>query len=177
MALSSVQNCVKVIDDLALHDEDYTTHLHRIHEVLTRCRKFGITLNKDKFVVAAPSVNFCGYNLSGDGISADKQKVSAIKDFPTPVNLTDIRSFMGLVNQLAEFTPDISIAAQPLRPLMSPKRTFVWTPDHDEAFQRVRLALTSPPVLALFDPDPTCCSSDGRFTPPRHWICPPAGPW
>ncbi|XP_068204834.1 uncharacterized protein [Palaemon carinicauda] len=74
MALQGVQNCVKVIDDLLLYDEDYVTHLHRIHEVVTRCRKFGITLNKDKFVVAAPSVNFCGYTLSGDGISADHQK-------------------------------------------------------------------------------------------------------
>ncbi|XP_068227654.1 uncharacterized protein [Palaemon carinicauda] len=137
MALQGFQNCVKVIDDLLLYDEDYVTHLQRIHEVLTRCRKFGITLNKDKFVVAAPSVNFCGYTLSGDGISVDHQKVSAIKDFPTPASLTDLRSFMGLVNQLAEFTPDISVAAQPLRPLMSPKRTFVWTSDHDEAFQRI----------------------------------------
>ncbi|XP_068207506.1 uncharacterized protein [Palaemon carinicauda] len=77
MALQVVQNCVKVIDDLLLYDEDYVTHLHRIHEVLTRCRKFGITLNKDKFVVAAPSVNFCGYTLSGDGISADHQKTDA----------------------------------------------------------------------------------------------------
>ncbi|XP_068210325.1 uncharacterized protein [Palaemon carinicauda] len=60
---------------------------------------------------------------------------------------------MGLVNQLAEFMPDISIAAQPLHPLMSSKRICVRTSDHDEAFQRVKLALPSPPVLALFDPD------------------------
>ncbi|XP_064083050.1 uncharacterized protein LOC135199066 [Macrobrachium nipponense] len=46
MALQGVQNCVKVLDDLLLHDEDYATHLHRIHEVLTRCRKFGITLTR-----------------------------------------------------------------------------------------------------------------------------------
>ena len=153
MALQGVKNCVKVNDDILLHDEDYFTHLQGIHEVLTRCRKFGLTLNKDKFVVAAASVNFCGFSLSKDGISADTGKVSAIKDFPTPANLTDLRSFMGLVNQLVDFTPDIAIAAQPLRPLMSPKRTFVWTPDHDEAFQRVKLALTSPPVLAFFDPN------------------------
>lgn len=121
--------------------------------MLTRCRKFGITLNKDKFVIAAPSVNYCGYALSGEGISADPSKVSAIRDFPIPANLTDLRSFMGLVNQLAEFTPDISTAAQPLRPLMSPKRTFIWTADHDEAFHRTKTALFSPPVLAPFDPD------------------------
>ncbi|XP_068213279.1 uncharacterized protein [Palaemon carinicauda] len=54
MALQDVQNCVKVIDDLLLYDEDYVTHLYCIHEVLTRCRKFGITLNKDKFVAMPP---------------------------------------------------------------------------------------------------------------------------
>ncbi|XP_068235682.1 uncharacterized protein [Palaemon carinicauda] len=98
-------------------------------------------------------MHFCGYNLSRDGISADQQKVGAIKDFPNSANLTDLSSFIGLVNQLAEFTPDIAIAAQPLRPLMSPKRTSVWISDHDEAFQCAKLALTCPPVLVLFDPD------------------------
>ena len=58
---------------------------------------------------------------------------------------------MGLVNQLAEFSPDISGAAAPLRPLMSPKRTLIWTADNDQAFQRVKEALFSLPVLATFD--------------------------
>ncbi|XP_064105102.1 uncharacterized protein LOC135214699 [Macrobrachium nipponense] len=109
-------------------------------------------LNKEKFTVAAPKVNFCGYVLSSDGIAADPDKVSAICDFPTPSNITDIRSFMGLVNQLADFTPNIAAAAQPLHPLMSPKRTFVWMPDHERAFKKVKTALTSPPVLAPFNP-------------------------
>lgn len=161
IALQGVMNCVKVIDDVLLYDEDYSTHLHRIQEVLTRCRNHGITLNADKFVLAAPSVSFCGYNLSGTGIEADQEKISALTDFATPANLTDLRSFMGLVNQLAEFSPDISTAAQPLRPLMSPKRTFLWTPDHDEAFRRVKQALSSPPVLATFDPAlPTVLQTD-----------------
>ncbi|XP_076037654.1 uncharacterized protein LOC143023062 [Oratosquilla oratoria] len=95
---------------------------------------------------------FCGFTLSVAGIAADQDKVIAIRDFPTPANLTDLRSFMGLVNQLAEFTPEISAAAQPLRPLMSPKRQFLWTPDHDEAFRRVKAALIDPPILASFDP-------------------------
>ena len=153
MALQGLQNCVKVVDDILMYDEDYPTHLRRIYDMLARCRANGITLNREKFVVAAPRVNFCGYQLSDEGISADPEKVTAIRDFPTPTNLTDLRSFMGLVNQLAEFTPDIAATAQPLRPLMSPKRAFLWTPDHDEAFRQVKAALLSPPVLASFDPD------------------------
>ncbi|XP_066981047.1 uncharacterized protein [Macrobrachium rosenbergii] len=134
--------------------------------MLTRCRKFGITLNKDKFVVAAPTVNFCGYTLSGEGISADQEKVSAIRDFPTPANLTDLRSFMGLVNQLAEFTPDIAATAQPLRPLMSPKRTFVWTPDHDAGAAPAHQVSTPPsPRSCRFRPRPACHPPDRCLTP------------
>lgn len=59
---------------------------------------------------------------------------------------------MGLVNQLAEFSPGISNAAQPLRPLMSPRRAFTWMADHDSAVQQVKMALASPPVLATFNP-------------------------
>ena len=91
-------NCKKVVDDVLLYDEDLQTHLQRTYDVLTRCREFGITLDKDKFVVAAPSVNFCGYTLSNQGITADHGKVSAIKDLQTPANITKLRSFMGLVN-------------------------------------------------------------------------------
>lgn len=67
--------------------------------MLDKCRKYSITLNKEKFTVATPQVNFCGYKLSEAGKSVDDEKVSAIKDFPTPANLTDLRSFTGLVNQ------------------------------------------------------------------------------
>ena len=71
---------------------------------------------------------------------------------PTPANPSDLRSFMSLVNQLSKFIPDIAAAARPLRPLMSPKRAFTWTSDHDEAFRRVKTAFLQPPVLAHFDP-------------------------
>ena len=65
------------------------------------------------------------------------------------------------MNQLVEFSPDISAAAQPLRPLLSPKRTFLWTPDHEKAFHDVKKALSSPPVLATFDPAlPTVLQTD-----------------
>ena len=75
--------------------------------MLSRCRKYRITLNKDKFVPAVPSVSFCGYNLSAQSFAADEDRVSAIRDFLTPANLTDLCSFMGLVTQLSEFNPDI----------------------------------------------------------------------
>ena len=82
MALHGVENCVKVVDDIHLFDDDFSTHLQRIHQMLSRCRKYGINLNKDKFVPAVPSVSFCGYNLSAESVAADEDRVSAIREFP-----------------------------------------------------------------------------------------------
>ncbi|ROT83561.1 hypothetical protein C7M84_023253 [Penaeus vannamei] len=95
-------------------------HIQQVDQMLRRCRKNGIALNGDKFVIAAPSVSFCSYTISNKGIEADQDRVSAIRDFPTPANVTDLRSFTGLVNQLSEFTPSIAATAQTLRPLLSP---------------------------------------------------------
>ncbi|XP_069994141.1 uncharacterized protein [Penaeus vannamei] len=115
MALQGITNCIKVVDDILLFDSDLPTHLRRVFQMLSRCRAHGITLNKDKFMVAATNVSFCGYNISPEGIAADPEKVAAIRDYPTPSNITDLRSFMGLVNQLADFSPEIAATAQPLR--------------------------------------------------------------
>ncbi|XP_068246738.1 uncharacterized protein [Palaemon carinicauda] len=119
------------------------------------------------------SVSFCGYQLSEEGIAADPGKASAIRDFPTPTNLTDLRSFMGLVNQLAEFTPDIAATAQPLRPLMSPKRAFTdasrlygigyaLLQDHSNG----RLRLVQCGSRFLTDAESRYATIDGESSPP-----------
>ncbi|KAK8372683.1 hypothetical protein O3P69_014987 [Scylla paramamosain] len=73
-ALDGVQQCAKVVDDILLWDEDYETHIRRVYEVLVRCRTHGITINAEKFVLAAPDVTFCGFKLSREGIAADEEK-------------------------------------------------------------------------------------------------------
>ncbi|KAK8372675.1 hypothetical protein O3P69_002243 [Scylla paramamosain] len=76
-ALDGVQQCAKVVDDILLWDEDYETHIRRVYEVLVRCRTHGITINAEKFVLAAPDVTFCGFKLSREGIAADEEKTDA----------------------------------------------------------------------------------------------------
>ncbi|XP_068201698.1 uncharacterized protein [Palaemon carinicauda] len=127
-------------------------HRFKLNKILSRCRTHGITLNAEKFVIASPTVSFCGYTLSENGFAADEEKVRAISEFPKPANLTDLRSFMGFTNQLTDFSPDLPAAADPLRLLMSPMRSFTWTADHDAAFASDKKALSQPPVLAHFDP-------------------------
>jgi len=72
IALQGMQRCVKVVDDILLYDDDFKTHIQQVDQMLRRCRKNGITLNRDKFVIAAPSVSFCSYTISNKGIEADQ---------------------------------------------------------------------------------------------------------
>ena len=83
---------------------------------------------------------------------ADPDKVSGISQFPKPVNIHQLRSFHGLVNQLGEFSADIATAAHPLRPLLRSNNPYIWTADHDAAFTAVKQALTAPPILSPFNP-------------------------
>ena len=152
-ALADLPNLEKVVDDVLLHDSNMDDHLNNVRRFLTRCRETGITLNPKKFILAKSSVPFAGYIVSDKGISADPNKIKAIADFPKPKNISDMRSFLGLVEQLAGFSSDISAKLLPLRPLLSTKSEFIWTTDHDSAFQEVKQALVSPPILTTFDKD------------------------
>ena len=70
----------------------------------------------------------------------------------TPKTLTQLRRFIGMVNQLGKFSPQMSDLSQPLCELLSPKQTWVWTDRQDIAFENVKRKLTKPVVLALYDP-------------------------
>ena len=161
IALEGIEKCVKVVDDVLCWDNSYSEHLNRVRSILTRCRQHGISLNRDKLVFAKTNVKFCGYEVTEFGVKAEPAKVKAISDFPVPCNITDLRSFLGLVNQLAEFSPHIAEAASSLRGLLKKKNAFIWTPDHQESFDKVKAALVSPPVLAYFDYNlPTMLQTD-----------------
>ncbi|XP_068239977.1 uncharacterized protein [Palaemon carinicauda] len=114
-----------------------------------------------KFKRAVMGLVSSGDDINHEGYSVDSRKVRAIAEFPKPQNITDLRSFMGLTNQLESFSSAIAAAAQPLRDLLKPRNEWCWTPQHDVAFKKTKEALIAPPVLALFDASlPTMLQTD-----------------
>ena len=79
-------------------------------------------------------------------------KTSAIRKFPLPVNRTDLRPFLGLVNQFSEFTSHLAEVASLLRGLLKMSNEFRWEASHTNAFNAVKAALVAPPVLAYYQP-------------------------
>ncbi|XP_043227717.1 uncharacterized protein LOC122384399 [Amphibalanus amphitrite] len=101
-----------------------------------RCSERGISLNKEKFVYGQRQIRFAGYEVSEDGYKIDTSLTRAIAEFPTPGNVTDLRSFAGLVNQVASFSPRVAELMTLLRPLMSTCNEFLWQHSHQEAFEK-----------------------------------------
>ena len=96
------------MDDTLIYDQDLPTHYERVREYLRKCRENRITLNRDKFEFAQSELKFVGYIVGTEGIKADPDKLDAIAKFPRPENITELRSFMGLANQLGSFCEDLS---------------------------------------------------------------------
>jgi hypothetical protein len=165
VALDGLENIQKVVDDMLIHTSSYPEHIKMLRQTLERCREHGITLNPKKFNFAKNDVNFVGYRVSENGIAADPEKIEAISKFPIPTNITELRSFFGLVNQLGAYSTEISGAADPLRPLLKSSNVFAWNANCTAAFEAVKTALCAPPILSPFNPKlPTELRTDASRT-------------
>ena len=151
--LSGVPNVAKVMDDILVYSRTNQELLESVVKVLERYKENKITLNPKKFKFGEEEVDYVGYKIGKTGIRADPAKIEAISKFPTLTNLVELRSFMGLVNQLSKFSPDIAGTAKPLHGLLKIKNAYVWTPAQEEAFTAVKKALMGLPVLAPFNPE------------------------
>ena len=165
IALAGLRDVEKVVDDILVHSKDFGRHVNTVLLVLQRCRENGITLSKKKFNFCKQSVKYAGFRITSDGIMADNEKIQAIAEFPSPTNITELRSFMGLANQLGCFISELAAVTSPLRGLLQRKNVFLWTRDHEAAFQKAKAILTEPPVLQPFDPNlPTVLQTDASRT-------------
>jgi transposase InsO family protein len=151
----------RLVDDVIVYGRTREEFLQRTRLFFERCRQNGVSLNRDKVQFGQPSVKFAGFVLSPDGYTPDPALTEAISNFPAPKDLTELRSFFGLANQIAPFSDAVSQHLLPLRPLLSSKREFVWQEPHQDAFLKARAALSSAPTLAFYDPGrPTRLSTD-----------------
>lgn len=141
------------MDDVLIFGRDQQEHDSRLHAVLQSIRAARVTLNKAKCSFNQDRVSFLGHIIDREGITADPQKTRAVVAMEKPTNRTELRRFMGMVNQLNKFTPNIAELSQPLRELLSSKRAWFWGTAQDAALEAIKKELTQPIVLALYDVD------------------------
>uniref|UniRef100_A0A3B1J669 ribonuclease H n=1 Tax=Astyanax mexicanus TaxID=7994 RepID=A0A3B1J669_ASTMX len=141
------------MDDVLVWGQSQDEHDARLRSVLKKMETAGITLNTEKCSLSQREVKFLGHIISDSGVMPDPEKTAAVKDMPEPTNVSELRSFLGMVNQLGKFIPQLVEKDKPLRDLLSKKNCWLWGPDQVKAFNDLKKDLSSTPVLALYDPN------------------------
>ena len=106
--------CFAYIDDIIIFSKNELEHKKHLLEIANRLNSYGLTLNMNKCVFGASQLNVLGYKLNASGITASDEKIAAVKNFPAPVTIKELRQFLGLVNYQRRF---IENAAELLSPL------------------------------------------------------------
>ena len=135
------------IDDVLVHGATQEEHDRRLEAVLQRLSNANVTLNADKCVFNVASVQFLGQIVGPDGIKPDPAKVRAVLEMPAPNNQHEVRSFLGMVNQFSKFTNNLTDMTKPIRELLVKNTVWTWGPPQKDAFDKIKKALTSIPIL------------------------------
>ena len=99
--------------------------------------------------------------MSGNGISPDPDRLAAVLNMTPPTDVSGMRCFLGMVNQLAKYSSSIAELSAPLCDLLRKDRAWTWDIFQQTAFDCVKKAIASAPILALYDPGrPTLVSAD-----------------
>ncbi|KAK1573214.1 hypothetical protein QYE76_017684, partial [Lolium multiflorum] len=142
---------VVYFDDILIYsrnESDHTIHIRHVLQVLRDNKLYG---NLEKCTFCKDKVIFLGYVVSKHGVEVDESKIEAIQNWPTPMNVSQVRSFHGLAGFYRRFVPNFSTIAAPLNDLTKKGVVFEWGAAQDHAFDELKRLLTSAPLLALPD--------------------------
>ena len=137
------------IDDVLIFSKTFDAHLKALRSVLMVLRKYGLIASRKKIKTCMRSVRYLGFIFGVKGVRADPDKLAAVHQIPVPRTRKQVRQFLGFANFYRRFLlpPNFSSIIAPLTALTSEKHPFRWDNKCQYAFDKVKLLLTSTPVL------------------------------
>ena len=139
------------LDDIILTGSTPQEHTSRLHEVLRRLSEANLRLRRSKCVFMQSQVIYLGHKITSEGLFPTADKVKAIQDAPRPSNLTEVKSFVGLVNYYCKFVPQLSTVLEPMYRLQRKAVPWHWGTKQESAFKKAKRLLQSPSLLVHYD--------------------------
>ena len=140
---------VVYFDDILVYSKNLNEHIEHLRCVFSVLKSEKLYANFKKCTFCMEKVVFLGYVVSTEGIEVDEEKVKAIREWPTPKGITEVRSFHGLASFYRRFVKDFSTLAAPLTEIIKKHVGFHWGIEQENAFTTIKERLCSAPVLAL----------------------------
>lgn len=140
------------IDDILISGNTLEEHDKVLEQVVKRAREINIKFNKDKLQYRINEVKYLGHIFSSKGLSPDPERITAILNYSKPTSKKDLQRYLGMVNYLRDFIPNLSELSTPLRLLLKKDVDWCWMPIHDVAIENLNKLITQTPILQNFDP-------------------------
>ena len=151
--LDDATGSICIVDDVLIYGKDQAEHDKNLHNVLQKIHSAGLTLNEKKCVFSTNQVQFVGQVISGRGVQPDPSKVKAIAEMDPPKNVSEVRRFLGMTNQLGKFSSKLSELSKPIRDLLLEKNAWRWDDPQKSAFEAIKRELCNHDcILAHCDP-------------------------
>ncbi|KAL1979106.1 hypothetical protein VTN96DRAFT_6844 [Rasamsonia emersonii] len=149
------------IDDLLVYSNNELEHQEHVKKVLQRLREAGLQASISKCEFHVQKTKYLGFVVGTNGIEVDPEKVKVITNWKQPKTVKGVQSFLGFCNFYRRFIRNYSRIAKPLNFLTRQGVPFKWTTKCEEAFQELKTALTTAPVLIHYRADlPTQVETD-----------------
>ena len=150
---SGLAGVTGIADDIIVfrHKSDYSDHDANLDAVMQRARETGLKFNIDKCQIRCKSIPFFGHVVGADGLHPDQRKIESILSMGPLSNVADLRTFLGMVQFLSRFVPDLATLAVDLWELTKTTSEFIWSPEHETAVDRIKKAIIAPRTLQYFD--------------------------
>ena len=147
-------------DDFVVWGKTLQEHDERLRKVFLKIRESGLKLNKTKCQIRKQSIVFLGHIISSEGIKIDPSKTEAITKMPLPRSVNDLQRFLGMINYLGKFIPNLAEHATPLRNLLKKNVVFKLQKPQFDAIEKLKTLVTAP-CLKIFDSNlPTRLKTD-----------------
>ena len=140
------------LDNLFIYSETIEEHEQHLKAVFESLRKNRFYLEKEKCDLYTVRLDCLRHIIDEKGVHADRDKMSRIRSWRTPRNLNKVQRFVGLMEYLAQFMPDVSTYATPLTGIQWNSHPFQWREIHDKCFQTIKALACKYPILRPIDP-------------------------
>ena len=144
------------LDDILIFSDTLEAHVTHVQNVLAALEAANLYANLSKCEFHSSSVEFLGFVISPNGIQMAADKLSAIKEWPTPQSMNDVQIFLGFANFYRRFIQNYSKRTLPLTSLLQKDAPFQWTNLTQDCFDSLKSTFLSSPVLQTYDPSQPC---------------------
>jgi hypothetical protein len=141
------------LDDILIYSKSEEENEYHLRLVLQVLREHQLYAKLSKCYFYQKKIHYLGHIILEQGIAVDPEKIEAIRGWPTPRNVSDIKSFMGLVSYYRRFIVGFSKISHPITSLQKKGTKFEWTLKCENNFNLLKELLTSAPVLKIADPN------------------------